>query len=526
MPPGPTGGFKEDKVMNEQRTGIIDIGSNSIRLVVYEQTASGAHRVIDGSKRPARLSSRITADGTIDEATTRELVEILGHFRLICAHHRTGTIRAVATAALRNAANGEEVIAVLNAETGLHVELLPGEQEASCGFLGMVNTMDIQDGFLIDIGGGSTEISLFRDRTLVQSVSFPFGCVSLSRRFLKGGMLDDEGLKALEAEVTAAAGKEPWLAWSPGLPMVGVGGTIRSLAKIHQAVRKYPFPQTHNYSMPSEDAERLFGTLREMPMDKRRKFPGLSKDRVDLILPGLAVLMLFRRLTGATEYRVCAAGLRDGLFFASQFPDRPRLDDVLGYSVSNTYALYPEAPLAHVNQVNRLSLELLDSLKDTQAASSLQSLGGRAAVVLDAASILYRIGASIDHAAYPKHTFYLLTNCSLNGMTHRENVLTAAVASFHGRSRLKSQLEPFASLLEDSDAEAAALLGSLLQLAATLDRSETQPVSRLDISIKGSSLLLQAIRPSGSLALESQEIEDGGREFAKIWGLTPTLSIR
>ncbi|OXM15296.1 Ppx/GppA family phosphatase [Paenibacillus herberti] len=514
--------------MNEQRIGIIDIGSNSIRLVVYEQTASGAHRVIDGSKRPARLSQRITADGRIDEDTVRELAETLGHFRLLCAHHRTRIVRAVATAAMRNAVNGEEVLQALTAETGLEIELLPGEQEAGFGFLGMVNTMDVRDGFLIDIGGGSTEISLFKERTLVESISFPFGCVSLARNYADNGMLNDEGLQELERMALQAAEREDWLRWSPGLPLIGVGGTIRSLAKIHQAVRKYPFPQTHNYAMPTGDSDHLFDTLRDMPLDKRRKFPGLSKDRVDLIVPGLAVLRVFQRLTGATEYRVCASGLRDGLFFSVQSPDRPRLDSVLDYSVRNTYALYPEAPLPHLNQVNRLSLQLLEQLQRAAPDYGLRGLGERAATLLDAASLLYRIGASIDYAAYSMHTFYLLTNCSLNGMSHRENVLTAAIAAFRSRSRCKAQLEPYAALLEPGDIEAAALLGSLLQLAVALDRSETQPISRLEseLSTASSQLQLTAVHPAGSLALESQEVEEAGKEFLKLWRLHPVLSVR
>ncbi|MCM3746787.1 Ppx/GppA family phosphatase [Paenibacillus pasadenensis] len=514
--------------MNEQRIGIIDIGSNSIRLVVYEQTAAGAHRVIDGSKRPARLSQKITADNRIDEETVRELAETLGHFRLLCAHHRTNTIRAVATAAVRNAVNGAEVLQALGAETGLEIELLPGEEEAGFGFLGMVNTMEVRDGFLIDIGGGSTEISLFKERTLVQSVSFPFGCVSLARKFAEQGALDEVGLLALEEMVLEAAERENWLGWSPGLPLIGVGGTIRSLAKIHQAVRKYPFPQTHNYAIPTQDADRLFETLIRMPLDKRRKFPGLSKDRVDLIVPGLAVLRLFQRLTGATEYRVCAAGLRDGLFFSVQWPERPRLDNVLDYSVRNTCALYPEAPLPHLNQVNRLSLQLLEQLKPAVQNGVLADFGVRAATLLDAASMLYRIGASIEYAAYPKHTFYLLANCSLNGMSHRENVLTAAIAAFRSRNRCKAQLEPFEALLQPGDIEAAAMLGSLLLLAVSLDRSETQSISRLEteISAEARILKLTAVHPADSLALEMQEVEEAGKEFQKLWGLLPELVVR
>ncbi|AJY75997.1 Ppx/GppA family phosphatase [Paenibacillus beijingensis] len=503
--------------MTEQRIGIIDIGSNSIRLVVYEQTESGAHRVIDGSKHPARLSDQIDERGRIGDKTVTELINILNHFRLLCVNHKVGRIRTVATAAVRNAANGKEVIAKLNAETGLGIEILSGEREAKFGFLGMINSMDVSDGFLIDIGGGSTEVSLFRDRTLVKSVSFPFGCVSLTKRFAPKGMLDEIALKELEDLVEIAAAREPWLRSAPGLPMVGVGGTIRAAGKIHQAVRKYPFPQTHNYAMEEAGIDRLFDTLRKLPMEKRRKFPGLSKDRVDLIVPGIAILRVLFRFTGASGYLVCGAGLRDGLFFQASFPQRPRLDNIIGYSVNNLYALYPEAPLPHVNQVNRLALQLLDELGGKWQAPE------RARTMLDASSILYRIGASIDYNQYAQHTFYLITHSYLNGMTHREIMMTAAIASFKTRSRTRRQLEPYEDLLSEEDMETVYRLGSLLLLAAALDRGQTQSISRIVSFVKEGALVLKPLRSAGPLVLEKAEVESIAKEFRKCWGLQPEL---
>lgn len=187
--------------MKEQRIGIIDIGSNSIRLVIYERTVHGAHRVIDGAKRAARLSQQVDEKGNLEAGAIVQLIDILNHFRLLCNLHHTGSIRAVATAAVRNAANSAEVLAKLEEETGLSIELLSGLEEAEYGFLGTMNSLDIEDGYLVDIGGGSSEFSLFRGRKLIRTVSFPFGCVSLARRFTNGGQMDKDQTLALEALV-------------------------------------------------------------------------------------------------------------------------------------------------------------------------------------------------------------------------------------------------------------------------------------------------------------------------------------
>ncbi|EFM09224.1 Ppx/GppA phosphatase [Paenibacillus curdlanolyticus YK9] len=504
--------------MTEQRIGIIDIGSNSIRLAVYERTANGAHRVIDGGKRPARLSGEIDEQGRIRSEKIDELIGILNHYRLICAHHRTGRIRAVATAAIRNATNRDEVVERLLNETGLAVEVLSGEEEARFGYLGMINTIDIREGFLIDIGGGSTEISLFRDRTLVQSVSFPFGCVNMTRAFQDdSGMLADDDLSVLEHAISKALDQEPWLSWTPGLPLIGVGGTVRALGKLDQAATRYAFPLTHNYAISSSNADAIFDQLRTMPLDKRRKVPGLSKDRADVIVIGMAILRVIYRKLRSTHYLICGAGLRDGLFFDTRFTNQSRLDDVLGYSVRNLSLLHPEAPQPHLMQVNRLSMQLYESLKK-QA-----SLPARTEVWLDAASSLFRIGASIDYLQYAKHTFYLIVNSNLNGLTHREIVLIAAIASFKSKSRFRQQVAEYRELLDEADIEIVAQLGMLLQLAVALDRSETQSIGRLAISVSQGTLKLDALTCSGPLDVERAEVDELSKDFRKIWQLTPIL---
>ncbi|RAP75508.1 Ppx/GppA phosphatase family protein [Paenibacillus montanisoli] len=503
--------------MTEQRIGIIDIGSNSIRLVIYERTSGGAQRVIDGSKRAARLSERLNDEGSLPSETIDELVDMINHFRLICAHHRTGHIRAVATAAIRNASNRNEILHRIEAKTGLPIELLTGEEEAGYGFLGMINSMAVRDGFLIDIGGGSTEVSLFKDRTLVQSVSFPFGSVSMTRLFAKGGMLSDQQLRELEQHVAEAAHGEAWLKGIPGLPLVGVGGTARALGKVHQAYSKYPFESTNNYPIMMQSADDLFELLRKEPLEKRSKIPGLSKDRVDIIVPGLAILRAIFRHIGASHYIVCGAGLRDGLFFATRFPERPRLDDVLTYSVNNLAALHPEAPMQHTSQVNRIALSLMDMLQ-YQLQSPVQ-----ARLLLDVASILHRIGASIDYYDYRKHTFYLMINSHINGLSHMELLMCAAIASYKGKNRVKQIATAYKPLLGDEEITFICKLGTLLQLAIALDRSETQAIAKLGIEISGGKLHLRAIRAEGMIALERKEVDALAADFKKQWGLTPVL---
>jgi len=164
-------------------TGIIDIGSNTVRLAVYRMTDDGAYRVIDQGRWPARLSERMAADGTLPADAVDELAEVLRHYVRICAKHGAERVRAVATAAIRQAVNGKAVIERLHSAAGIGIEILSGEEEARIGSVAMLNSLRFGDGFVVDIGGGSTEISLIRRRQVVSAASFPIGCVNVAARF-------------------------------------------------------------------------------------------------------------------------------------------------------------------------------------------------------------------------------------------------------------------------------------------------------------------------------------------------------
>lgn len=506
--------------MTEQRMAIIDIGSNSVRLVVYERTASGAYRVIDGSKRQARLSEHVGPDGKLTSLATEQIVHTLRHFLMICTYHQTKRVRAVATAAIRNAANGREALSAIRAATGLEVELLSGEDEAYYGFLGMINAIDAEDGFLIDIGGGSTEVSLFRGRKLVRSVSFPFGSVNLNRRIGQSGIPDSQSLKEIEAIVADAAAGEPWIAESPGLPLIGVGGTVRALGKIHQASSGYPFPSNHNYRIEAADVAQLFDQLVKLPLDKRRKFPGLSKERADVIVPGLAILQRLFQSMKASHYVVCGTGLRDGLFHAERLAEEPVLPDVLASSVDNVQRLYLNAPSRHVELVERLALHIYGRLED------IYRLPPDAKLLLQTAAKLFRIGAAVDYYEAAKHSFYLILNSHLNGLTHRQIVLIAAIASYKGKGRLRQQLADYRELLHEADLEAVTRLGMILQLAIALDRSETQAAWPLEAKLLPPALLLVPAPEAGHLSWEQAEVKELAADFKKAWGVVPELLLQ
>lgn len=507
---------------NDRVTGIIDIGSNTVRLAVYQLSDNGAYRVIDQGRWAARLSQRMDDNGILPDEAIEELTDVLRHYRRICQMHGASHIRTVATAAIRQSANRESIVQRLTGATGLSIEILSGEDEARIGSHAMLCTMGTNDGFVIDIGGGSTEISLFLDREVKFAVSFPMGCVNMTSRFeLSTEPVPSSVLEDMGSFIEKQLANEPWIAQHPGLPVIGLGGTVRALAKLQQRVTDYPFNLLHGFELLEDDVSARLGELAAIPVEKRKKLPGLSKDRGDVIVPGLAILLGILRHTAASGVIVCGAGLRDGLFYETCLPHfRPQsAESVLQESIRNLTALYPTTPDDHLKQVQRLALTLYERLTDPFALPPSSQL------LLESAAKLYRIGTAIDHNNSADHTFYMLLNTHWNGLSQREMLLTASIAAFTSAGQHKRNVAPYRSILSDGDIELASKLGTLLQLAAALDRSQAQAISDLDIVIEGSELqvIAYASRP---LPVEQIEIGTIAKEFHKTWGLIPDLIVR
>lgn len=500
---------------NSRRIGIIDIGSNSIRLAIYELYDSGAYRVIGEFKESARLSQRIGPDGALPPEEIQNIVRILTHFKRICDVHGVTQYRAAATAAIRNASNAQHIAKALSEQSGFHVEILSGEDEARLGFLGMMQTMDITDGFLVDIGGGSTEISLFRNRKLLNSVSFPFGAVNTTRRFAPSGEFQADQLHSIRQMVLQALSEQPWISRSPGLPLVGLGGGVRTLSKINQRKRKYSLPITHNYVLSPADMDDLAIWLPSLPGEKRKKVDGLSKDRYDIIVPGLIILQTIFRATGAKQYVVSGAGLRDGLFFESFCPSSDSGQaHIAERSADHLLSLHSTAPETHIARVQETALKLFDILAQAQA----HQYGSRQRLSLSIAARLYRIGASLQYYQFPKHTFHMIAHTRIDGITHREQLSCALIATYKARNRTQHAVLQYKDILSDADVEHICKLGTLVRLAIALDASETNALELESATIQGSSLKLHLKRNHDPSA-EYREIEGLQKEFKRIWGL-------
>ncbi len=454
-------------------TGIMDIGSNSMRLSIIKQFSHGEFYVVDEHKSSPRLSNSILPDGTLSQRGIDDLMTHLREFQGLCKAYGVSQLIAIGTAAIRSAKNRDDIIQQVHRAIGLEIQIISGEEEALLGYSAITHTLRVDTAYIIDIGGGSTEISLLEGGRLIATHSFPFGAVTLSHSWPTNSTR--ESIQSAMNPIIEAMRSKPYLCAHPGIEIIGIGGTIRSLASVHQGRINYPLSITHNYTLRADEIRETITWLASLPVNQRKKVEGLSKDRVDLIVPGSTILLALIEVLHSQQVRVSGRGLRDGTFY-SHILGEPTIEParVLRDSVLNTLYHFQESEI-HATHVTDLAFELY------RDATELTLIPIGAERILFTAAMLHRIGVEVNYYHYDRHTFYLILNSALYGLTHREIVLAAAVASFKGRSKLRKTCAPYRLLLSEEDLQLATKLGVLVRIAEALDRRHERRIDRVTL---------------------------------------------
>jgi exopolyphosphatase/guanosine-5'-triphosphate,3'-diphosphate pyrophosphatase len=492
--------------------GIIDLGSNSIRFTLMQTASDGSYTLLEEIKETARIGENMGIEKIIKQPALERAVQTVRLMQRFSRANKVDTILGVATAAVRSAVNGDELLQAIREETGLIIRTLSGGEEARYAYLGVINTIDLSDGLIIDIGGGSTEIILCRDREMVCHTSLPFGAVNLTEDFLPALLPGPGELTRLEEYLHSSYSSLSWLGSARGLPLIGVGGTVRSLGRIDRKRVNYSFSVLHGYWVTAGRVRQIYSLLGNARVDERKSIPGLSKDRADIILAGAAAVVKLLDLTDSPGVRISGSGVREGVFFEHLFAGRsaPVLEDVAEQTVLNLMSLY-RVKKQHAMQVAKLSLALFDQLRPIHGYGSLERR------LLRFAALLHDVGNAIGFFAHPKHTMYILLNSRLDGLTHREAVLTALIAAYHGKIELKTVLQQYGDVLLPGDAELVRRLGTLVRMSENLDRSESGVVEDLACTIGEKEILIECSTRDNA-DLEIRELYKRVTGFNKVYG--------
>ncbi|MDQ3630665.1 MAG: Ppx/GppA family phosphatase [Actinomycetota bacterium] len=468
---------------------VIDLGSNSFRLVVF--TASGERwRRTDEIYEAVRIGEGLAATGELGEAPMERALSTLDVFAHFCKAAGLGPedIDAVATSAIRDASNSGAFLARARDRTDLAIRVLSREQEAHYGFLAAINSTTLDDGCVLDLGGGSMQLVQVAGRREVESGSWRLGAVRTTERFLPGdGPATKKQLEKLRAHATAKLARAPWLT-DCGPRLVGVGGTVRNLANAAQRAAGLPSLGVQGQCLSAEALDELIGRLAALPASERARISGIKPARADLILAGAVVIQATMRAGGFEALEATEAGLREGVFFARHLEHSGGLfDDVRRRSVLTLAGQY-SVDVAHTEHVARLALGLFDET----AAAGLHPGDERERELLWSASVLHDIGMSVDYDDHHKHSRYLILNAGLPGFTQTELALVAQAARYHRKGM--PEPGPLGALLTSKrDLARLNRMAALLRLAEDLERSRDQSVREAHLRVNGHSATLRLV---------------------------------
>jgi exopolyphosphatase/guanosine-5'-triphosphate,3'-diphosphate pyrophosphatase len=501
-----------------ERLAVIDLGSNSFRLVVF--TAGGRPaswwRRTDEIYQPVRIAEGIAASGSLAEEPIERALAALEVFAHFCKASglEPEMIEAVATSAIRDASNREEFLARAERSSGLPIRVLTREQEARYGYLAAVNSTTLEDGYVIDLGGGSLQLVRVGGRLLRDWGSWPVGAVRMTERFLPGkGPAKERQLEELRSFVTRELRSAAWIkAARRERRLVGLGGALRNLADAAQRAAGLPSFAVQGTVFTLGALDELIGRLAELPPSER-SLPGIKQARADVILAAAVVVAVVLELGSFDGVEVTEAGLREGVFFERHLAPRdpPLIDDVRRASVLNLAARY-RMDVPHTRHVARLALSMFDQL----AALGLHPGDPRERELLWAACMLHDIGMSIDYDDHHKHSRYLILSARLPGFSPAEVAIIAQATRYHRKDMPTPG--PLRALFGKGDRQRLDRCAALLRLAEDLERSRDQLVSDATFSARDGTVELR-LRGEGLTVVPvwaaSRERELFTRAFAR-----------
>lgn len=457
-----------------QRIGIVDLGSGTSRLVVFAYEPGKHFRLVDEIREPVRLGEGLGQGGRLSSAAVERAISALRLYADFAQATTLDRLEVIATSALRDAENGPEFLQRIQ-EIGLPVRVLSGAEEAQYGVLAVANSFAWEDAWVMDLGGGSAQISRMKGRRYAFGGAYPLGAVRLSERFLRSDPPKKSEIEELESfvrkelkEILKRLKREP-------LPLVAMGGTVRNLAKLAQKRRHYPLDILHGYWLSREDLENLLEALLRQSVAERREAEGLQPDRAEVIPAGGLVYRTVLREAGLEGLWISGQGVREGYFYQYFLPPPHLVPDVRGFSVRNLFARYPQE-IAHTARVRNFCRQLF------RALAPLHGYGPPEERLLDEAALLHDIGMSVGYYDHHKHGEYLVMGSALPGLTHREQALLGLLVRYHRKGEPK--LGSYKPLMLQDDGKRLERLAALLRLAEYLERSRAGRVEALAITLE------------------------------------------
>jgi exopolyphosphatase/guanosine-5'-triphosphate,3'-diphosphate pyrophosphatase len=501
------------------RIAAIDIGTNSIHMIVVQVRTDLSFEIVDREKEMVRLGAGGLDGRSLTPEAMHAALQVLSKFRRLAESHKVDEVIAVATSATREAENGGEFLQAITDQTGIRPRVISGTEEARLIHLAAIYGVNVagDTAVVVDIGGGSVEVTRGAGAAIETGKSFKLGVIRLTERFVKSDPLESRDERKLVRHVDAEIGKYLHQVARNGFDrVIGTSGTILSIGAIASAAEGLP-PDAplRNRRFTAKQIRRVRKDLAALDLEERLRVPGLEPRRADLAVAGAILLDEILSGLGADQITLCDMSLREGLVLdyiarhrkeiaqADRYPDVRRRSV---FELAERCNYWPE----HSQHVARLAVALFDQTR------AIHGFTDREREWLEFASILHDVGVHISYEGHHKHSYYLIRNGALRGFEPDEIEAIALIARYHRQAAPKRKHDGFGDLRRRVRRRVRAL-SSILRLAESLDRSHGQTITGLELHDRGDDDLLQ-LRTSGDAELELWSATRHAAPFERLMG--------
>jgi exopolyphosphatase/guanosine-5'-triphosphate,3'-diphosphate pyrophosphatase len=502
----------------------IDMGSNAIRFYVVEPTGPSSYRVIENVREPIRLGGDVFLSGTIRPENIRKAEEAFRRFRQTLQRYGVKNLRAVATASIREAVNGEQVLDRLEKASGIRVEVIAGDEEARLVALAVGSRIPLKKkhALVVDLGGGSVEVSRVEDGRITLAESHNFGAVRLldilssaGEDPARGGALLRDYMELMGRKLKRKGAEKAEL-------FIATGGNMETIASLPDigALPHPAWPGTVVFK--TARLRSVMESLSGMTVKARIAKYGLREDRADVILPACFVYHMLAKLNGSAEILVPRVSLKDGLILDTMLRTRAteHSDDIRAQVIVSCRELSErfDVDRPHAEKVSQLAAKLFDG------TAKVHGMGQTERLRLEVAAMLHDIGYFISIQKHHKHSFYIISNAEIVGLPENERLIAAHVARYHRKSLPKKEHIEFEGLPK-KDRIVVRRLAALLRLADALDKEHLGAVRGIDCRIRDGALRIVAASRK-SCRLETLGFERNAQMFREVFGIDVSLEIR
>jgi exopolyphosphatase/guanosine-5'-triphosphate,3'-diphosphate pyrophosphatase len=483
-------------------------------MTLTDVLPSGNYSVFDQMSETIKFFED-TSDNFIKPAKINDALTILKMYKTICDVNKVTDVIAVAAHSVRNMKNQRSFFEEVYTACGFKFKILTAEEEVMAVYTGVINTLDIPKGLVINITGSATNFVYYNRRNVLNQATIPVGAYSLTQMFGSAKEEPHEVCKRMVEYFKNELKSIPWLEnLDPEYAFVGAGQAFLNIGKLSRKLKRYPLDLEHNYVLSKEDIKDVYDLIAPLDLDKTKKIKGISGDRADVLASGVCIARAVADFVKLENITISEKEFKEGILFNKAVPvtnEKP-ISDLLGFSLDTINGFYGKKE-NNAKQVGELALILFRQLK------VLHKLPRGYLKVLRIASIMYDCGERIRFKNHEKNSFNIILNSDIQGASQREIVLAAFVASSQdvGDFSVTEWVKYQSLFIENEDLAAVKKLAIVVRIAEALDKTHRSLVQDISCDVLGDSVIMKTI-VTGDASIEVREALKVGLDFRRVYG--------